>query len=649
MRFSGFLIILFLSFPAFANMVYLHQKGDERRVVLANDDGQFIKYLTPKGLDVYHPEISTDGRYVAYSAGIIEPGNTSLRIEVLDLVTEEIEIWTSQSNQNIHAEFSGDGRYLFFSGPKKVNSETARQQIHRIDLFKERTKSHKSEKSDRGIFKVYSPKMQVLETELHAYFPAVSSDGNFVVFHQTKDPSSKKTKKSIWSYDYNFGKLERITPKGVHALVPSLSWDDKNVVYVGLENGQWDIFRLDLSDKKIHQVTNSPEREFTPVYAADGRVYFTYFTGKSQMDLDIYSITAEEVEGNTFVVDPKPFVAIPGTLEYVPAFSGDETITLIKESNFPAPARSSFASVSHNGRIYVIGGHQGPEHTYPKESFLNLIDIYDYQTNQWYRGAPMPSSKHGFEAIVHNEYIYVFGGFTYSENHEPKWKSINTIERYDILNNSWEVLPTKLNLPRSSNVAMKVGEEVYLIGGWDSTPQAVGDKEGRFHSKIEVFNLRTLQANLLTVELQLPLRRAFTAVKNNEEIILLGGISEGSSHFDWLDNVTVFDTKTKKFSERAPLPFKTFAPGAEFYNGEIYLFGGMNPNFKYVNSIYKYSYSKQNAEWENTGRFLSENKGFPIASPHPLKGIAILGGHKYKYDGRGNIEDSPVSTFEWLR
>ncbi len=650
MKFLGLISVLLFSQFAFANMVYLHQNGDERRVVLAGDQGQFLKYLTPKGLDVYHPEISTDGRYVAYSAGRIEPGNTSLRIEIIDLVSEEIEMWTPQANQYIHAEFSGDGRYLFYSGPVQTSNKEIRQQIHRIDLRTERKKPFKMVKSDLGrSLKLYTPQIQTVETDLHSYFPAVSSDGSFVVFHQTKDPSSKKTKKSLWAYSFDFGKLERLTQEGVHALVPSLSWDDRNVVYVGLQNDQWDIFRLTLSDKSVHQVTNTPEREFTPVYAANGNVYFTYFAGKSQMDLDIYSLTAAEVEGETFVVDPKPFVAKPGTLEYVPAFSGNEDIELGREASFPAPARSSFASVTHNNRIYVIGGHQGPEHTYPKESFLNILDIYDYQTNQWYRGAPMPSSKHGFEAIVHNDYIYVFGGFTFSENHNPQWKSIATVERYDILNNTWESLPTQLKLPRSSNVAVKVGEEVYLMGGWDSTPQSDGDKEGRFHNKIEVFNLRTLKSSILEVELKKPLRRAFTAVQKGNEIILLGGISEGSSHFNWLDNVTVFNTQTKSFTERTPLPFKTFAPGAEFFDDEIYLFGGMTPNFRYVNYVYKYSYSDVNAEWKNTGRFMSENKGFPIATSHPLKGIAVLGGHNYKYDGKGNIEDSPVSTFEWLR
>ena len=79
------LSLFFIPQVLMANMVYLSQVGDERRVVLADDQGHFIKYLTPKSEHAYHPEISSDGRFVAYSIGRIEPGNVSVRIEVLDL------------------------------------------------------------------------------------------------------------------------------------------------------------------------------------------------------------------------------------------------------------------------------------------------------------------------------------------------------------------------------------------------------------------------------------------------------------------------------------------------------------------------------------------------------------------------------------
>lgn len=66
-----------------AKMVYLHQKGQKRQVALADDHGKLIRLLTPPDLQAYHPEISADGRYVAYSIGTIRSDLVDIAIHVL--------------------------------------------------------------------------------------------------------------------------------------------------------------------------------------------------------------------------------------------------------------------------------------------------------------------------------------------------------------------------------------------------------------------------------------------------------------------------------------------------------------------------------------------------------------------------------------
>ncbi|MCJ8277745.1 MAG: hypothetical protein HRT44_08910, partial [Bdellovibrionales bacterium] len=187
--------------------------------------------------------------------------------------------------------------------------------------------------------------------------------------------------------------------------------------------------------------------------------------------------------------------------------------------------------------------------------------------------------------------------------------------------------------------------------GWDSTPKFANDKEGRFHSAIDVFDLKTEQVSTSDMKMPEPLRRAFTAVAVKDEIYLLGGIGEGSSHFEWIDNVTVMSPRTKSFREEAPLPFATFAPGAGEINGDIFLFGGMiikdlaKFDINYVDDVYRFDSSKKT--WSHSGLYLERNKGFPQVVPMPGRRLGILGGHTYEVTPDGII-DHPVKSFEVL-
>jgi hypothetical protein len=73
----------------------------------------------------------------------------------------------------------------------------------------------------------------------------------------------------------------------------------------------------------------------------------------------------------------------------------------------------------------------------------------------------------------------------------------------------------------------------------------------------------------------------------------------------------------------------------------------MIDNGEYQNTIYGLDMSRPE-KWRNTGRYLRENRGFPMVVDHPEGGLGILGGHTYKYTPEG-MEDTPVPTFEHLR
>lgn len=636
-------------------MAYLKQVGDER-VVMVRDlvNGKEIM-ASDANLGSYHPEMSPLGNEVAFSTGIIEPGQkVEIQLVIKKLDTNVIEQWTDRANQYIHAEYSGNGKYLVFSGP---NPKTGKQNIGTIDLEMERAKGPVNQtKQGQFTLKKYQPTITYIDSQYDCYAPAVSSNGKKIIFHRTLDPSTKTSPKEIMIYDTETKQRDMLTTPNGHAMFPSLSSDDRYMAYVSKSAGQWDVFMIDLWNGDESQITNDMNIEFTPIFAPDDSIYFTRFDQGSvgvPAEIGIFHLTKSQVFKKGSFPTPKSFLDRAGVSEYVPSFSGLMNVALDSLPSFPKPERSSFGAITYGDKIYIVGGHQGPEHTYPKESFLDRVDIFDTKTKTWSQGASMNTPKHGFQMVASNGYIYAFGGFAFSANHNPGWKSLDMIERYDIAKDKWEVLKARLPKPRSSNIAMEVAGTVYLIGGWDSTPQHSGDKEGRFHDTIDLFDLATETVSTSPVRMTSPKRRAFNATVKGNKIYMLGGISEGASHFDWIDNMTVLDTSTMTFSEEAKLPYATFAPGAGFIGDKLYLIGGMvlrnasTYDLDYVDDLYQYDLT--NKEWTHVGKYLSENKGFPQVVPMPLgTGLGILGGHTYIQDAAGRTIDHPVDSFDVL-
>ena len=645
-------------FSKFSKTAYLRQVGQKREVVVRTYNQDLKSYtqrvLSNPGEDTYHPEMSPLGDEVAYSRGIINPGGeVKIEIVIKNLNEDITEVWTPKANQYIHAEFSGNARYLVFSGP---NPLTGKQNIGIIDLVAERKKGPVSTSSHQNkITKKYDASISYINSPYECYAPAVSSQGNTIIYHRTKDSSTKDSPKELIAYGVASKNKKLITPVDGHAMFPSLSSDDRYITYVSKQAGQWDIHLYDQWLEETRQITFDKEIEYTPIFAPDDSIYFTRFVEDQNLgsyEIGIFHITKSDVFTPSRNTSPTAFINQPSVSEYVPSFSGLQALETASLPAFPAPERSSFGAVEHLGKTYIIGGHQGPEHTYPQESFLKRMDIYDSQTKTWTRGADMNIAKHGFQMVAHDHYIYVFGGFAYSAQHNPGWKSLSTIERYNIVEDKWELLNVKLPKPRSSNVSVKLKEKVYLIGGWDSTPQYDGDKEGRFHADIDVFDLKTQQIKTLQTKLAPPLRRAFNATVFEDEIYLMGGISEGVSHFDWINHVTKFNPQTLTFTEETKLPYATFAPGVGALGDKLYLIGGMvlrnaaTYDLNYVDDIYEYNL--QTKKWNHIGKYLNENKGFPQIINLDDKSLGILGGHTYIKDASGRTIDHPVSSFDVL-
>ena len=95
--------------------------------------------------------------------------------------------------------------------------------------------------------------------------------------------------------------------------------------------------------------------------------------------------------------------------------------------------RSDHAAVICGDTVYVMGGHDG-------FNYLVSCEAYDIAKDEWSYVNSMQIKKAGFSATVEkNKFIYIFGG---SDNGR---ESLDSIERYNIEEDRWNVMMFKLN------------------------------------------------------------------------------------------------------------------------------------------------------------------------------------------------------------
>lgn len=614
------LIILFsqLSY-AQVKSVFMSESVDSKQITLKH--GQKVEQVTEGDKWHLYPDISPDSKTVVFVEG---EGEDRLYLVVKDLDSKNRYVFKFGAARALHPRFSKNMQYLVFS----LQKENEIAKIVYFD-FQELIKQKLVEVDDDHE-RIFYPKVISLKEELPSYFPSFSSENLNIYYQRNRKDGVREVIKYSLLDDSKTILLE--------GMAPALSADENIIAYTKKIENNWDIYTYNQTTKETNRVTYHEKLDYAPSFDHYGNLFFS---SNRRGNFDIYQIKNWDL----FKKDKRIFdVSVDERKDlYAVKLSGNIHHEQKKYPKFPTEARSSFGHVSHNGFIYIVGGHQGQEHTYPPESFQNETWRMNIETGEWKKLSPRHHKAHGFQVIAHENYLYAFGGFAYSSQHKPKWKSLSVVERYNINDDKWEIIG-HMPRPRSSYVALKVFNRVYIVGGWNSTPKFDNDFDGTFFNEIDVFDLAN--ESFETLEEKLPLkRRAFSGVTFNNKLYFLGGISEGANQFSLLDNVTVFDPVTKKFHEETPLPFATFAPAAGVSNNNIYIFGGMFKTGKfeylYVSHIYKYTPIRK--KWYHTGRYLSEAKGFSGVVDYK-DSLIILGGHTYLKD-----QDKPVNTVEYFR
>lgn len=115
-------------------------------------------------------------------------------------------------------------------------------------------------------------------------------------------------------------------------------------------------------------------------------------------------------------------------------------------------AREHFHSAVAGGKLWAVGGRQGPINT-----MISPTDAYNFSTGSWQTGfAEIPTERGGFSVGVSGDELIVFGGEGGGIHPE--------VEGYDVSDDDWRTL-TSMATPRHGMQVAECGGAFYIATG----------------------------------------------------------------------------------------------------------------------------------------------------------------------------------------
>ena len=133
------------------------------------------------------------------------------------------------------------------------------------------------------------------------------------------------------------------------------------------------------------------------------------------------------------------------------------------------PRRQGNALVSHNNKLFWIGGFEARNEQGEEEDLVSTADFaaYDPDTNEWEALADLPEPRSSMDAVVLGDWVYVIGGWALdSKKGEPTWHT--TAWKFDLSdpNGDWQPLAEPTFVRRANSVGFQ-GDKIYVLGGME--------------------------------------------------------------------------------------------------------------------------------------------------------------------------------------
>lgn len=228
----------------------------------------------------------------------------------------------------------------------------------------------------------------------------------------------------------------------------------------------------------------------------------------------------------------------------------------------PMPTKRSGACVARlDSLIFVMGGSPNGNNG------MSDVDIFEPLKNQWSTQTQyMNKSRINAAAAVHEGNIYVFGG-------RDRGNNVAEIERYDPLNEQWDIIGT-MPTPREAFCVEVVDGKIWMIGGTAQNMDA--------RKLIEVFDPATMKWDTVSHQLNIG-RIAPVTAQLHGEIYVFGGFFHGP--------LQSFEKYSWGFgwSLEGNMLFSAGSAGADKIGEELYIVGGQGHSGSPMSSVQVFS------------------------------------------------------------
>lgn len=233
---AAFMFVYFLCCAQNLEIIYTSQKNYNDNIQVVNNKGQ-IKVIMNNSRKDSSPIISSDGKHIVFSSERVG----WWKIWSYDIENNKYTQLTNSSNAEYSPAWSPNNDYIVFVSSRDGNQEIYTMSKEGLNL-KNITKNTKSDLmpfwgKDNRIY--YS-------SEINGTYQIVSCN-----------PNGKN-------------KVVLTNTKG-NKLMPQISNDLKQILYYGDEDGNFEIYLMDMGAKKSKRLTNHPLMDMRPRWSPDNK------------------------------------------------------------------------------------------------------------------------------------------------------------------------------------------------------------------------------------------------------------------------------------------------------------------------------------------------------------------------------------------
>jgi len=186
------------------------------------------------------------------------------------------------------------------------------------------------------------------------------------------------------------------------------------------------------------------------------------------------------------------------------------TFALVEATGEPFSRRSALTALVWRDSLYTFGGWNGFT-----RAWYNDLYCFHFPTSRWRWISPagqLPGKRTSHAAVVYNNKMYVFGGFSGEEY-------LNDLHEFNLENETWRNLSAQckgdIPAPRSRFCAAVHGDSMYILGGWN--------KVGYFNDFYKFDFARSVWTKIANINFSIPTISQYSLAVDEKFLYIFGG------------------------------------------------------------------------------------------------------------------------------